>query len=319
MTPPPGSTRRQRVLRPLTLRRSGQCPQEVSHVGRLQESSNLVEGVRGRTRGCRITVWARPELHAGQVSVARHGPPVSCLLCMDWSTFDQGAHQRSIDNRLGALPALVQGLTILVVDDDDLVLDSTRIILEDLGARVLTARDGADALDRLAAHTPDLVLSDLAMPEMDGYQLVARVRSDPARASLPMIAVSAHASPADSARILRAGFDAQVGKPFDYADLAEAFKSAMRRLPSLYNRQRDRLRAFATKQRLKARALRQRSRFVLGRTHTLSGTGLPCRCGASAETLWRCADCARRCCPECAFRSDGVFYCPTCADRRLTA
>jgi CheY-like chemotaxis protein len=52
-----------------------------------------------------------------------------------------------------------------VVDDDDFVLDSTRIILEDLGARVLTARDGGNAVDQLAAHTPDLVLSDLVMPE----------------------------------------------------------------------------------------------------------------------------------------------------------
>src|SRR5688572_30759133 len=102
---------------------------------------------------------------------------------MDRSAVGPGAHQGSTR----ALLPLVRGLTVLVVDDDELVRDSTRLLFEDAGARVLTARDGADALDRLAAHTPDLVLSDLAMPEMDGYQLVARVRSDPARASLPMI------------------------------------------------------------------------------------------------------------------------------------
>jgi CheY-like chemotaxis protein len=253
------------------------------------------------------------------VSLFRHGPPVSCLHGMNCSAFDLGAHQGSSGTRLGALLPLARGLTVLVVDDDEFVRDSTRLLLEEAGACVLTARDGAAALDQLATHTPDLILSDLDMPRLDGYQLVERVRSDPARASLPIIAVSALASPADRARILRAGFDAQVGKPFDYADLAEAFKSAMRRLPSLYVRQRDRLRAFAEQVRLRARELRQASRFVLGRTRTLRGTGLPCRCGASAETLWRCADCARRCCPECAFRSDGAFTCPTCADRRLAA
>ena len=179
---------------------------------------------------------------------------------MDWSTFDQGAHQRSIDNRLGVLPALVQGLTILVVDDDDFVLDSTRIILEDLGARVLTARDGADALDRLAAHTPDLILSDLVMPQMDGYHLVERIRSDPAWARLPVIAVSALVGPADRERILRAGFDAQLGKPFDYADLGKVFRSVTRRLRALYARQYDRLRALAREKRQKARELRQRRR-----------------------------------------------------------
>jgi CheY-like chemotaxis protein len=188
---------------------------------------------------------------------------------MDWSTFDQGAHQRSIDNRLGALPALVQGLTIVVVDDDDFVLDSTRSILEDLGARVLTARDGGNALDQLAAHTPDLVLSDLVMPEMDGYQLVARVRSDPARARLPMIAVSSLTSSADRERTRRAGFDAHLGKPFDYADLAEAFTVVMRRRRQLLIRQLSRLRAFAKEECRKARGLQQRSRFARGRTSAL--------------------------------------------------
>jgi CheY-like chemotaxis protein len=218
----------------------------------------------------------------------------------------------------GLLP-LVRGLTILVVDDDEFVRDSTRLLLEDAGVRVLTARDGADALDQLAAHTPDLILSDIVMPRMDGYQLVERIRRDPARARLTVIAVSTLASPADRERMRQAGFDAHLGKPFDYASLRETFRFVMRRQRELYHRQRDRLRAFAEQVRRKARELRQASRFVLGTTPTLRGTGLPCRCGASAETLWRCADCARRCCPDGAFRSDGAFTCPTCADRRLAA
>jgi CheY-like chemotaxis protein len=230
-----------------------------------------------------------------------------------------GAHRDSLDRAPRALLPLVRGLTILVVDDDELVRDSTRLLLEDAGARVLTARDGADALDQLAAHTPDLILSDLVMTRMDGYQLVERIRSHPVRAGLPVIAVSSHASPADRERTLRAGFDAHLGKPFDYAGLWEIFRVVMRRQRELYHRQRDRLRAFAGQVRLRARELRQASRFVLRRTRTLRGTGLPCKCGASAETLWRCADCAHRCCPECAFRSDGAFYCLTCADRRLAA
>jgi CheY-like chemotaxis protein len=238
---------------------------------------------------------------------------------MNWSAFDRGgAHQRRT-TKLGALLPLARGLSVLVVDDDDFVRDSTRLLLEDLGARVLTACDGANALDQLAAHTPDLVLSDLVMPEMDGYQLVSRVRSDPARASLPLIAVSAFTGPADRERTRRAGFDAHLAKPFDYADLAVAFTVVMFRRRELYHQQRDRLRTFAEQVRREARELRQASRSVLRRTPTLRGTALPCRCGASAKTLWRCADCARRCCPECAFRSDGAFHCLTCADRRLAA
>jgi CheY-like chemotaxis protein len=241
------------------------------------------------------------------VSPIRHGPPVLYLQGMD----------RSVDLR--ALLPLVRGLTILVVDDDEFVRDSTRLLLEDAGVHVLTARDGADALDQLAAHTPDLIFTDIGMPRMDGYQLVERIRRDPARARLTVIAVSALASPADRKRMRQAGFDAHLGKPFDYGSLRETFWFVMRRQRELYHRQRDRLRAFAEQVRRKARELRQASRFVLGTTPTLRGTGLPCRCGASAETLWRCADCARRCCPDCAFRLDGAFTCPTCADRRLAA
>jgi CheY-like chemotaxis protein len=179
------------------------------------------------------------------------------------------AHLGSIGTRLEALLPVARGLTVLVVDDDDFVRDSTRILLEDLGARVLTARDGASALDQLAAHTPDLVLSDLAMPEMDGYQLVARVRSDPARASLPIIAVSALTSPSDRERTRQAGFDAHLGKPFDYADLAEAFTVVMRRRRELLTRQLSRLRAFAKQERRKARELQPRSRFARERTAAL--------------------------------------------------
>ena len=188
---------------------------------------------------------------------------------MDPSIFDLGTHQRRSGTRLEALLPLARGLTVLVVEDDDFVRDSTRLLLEDLGARVLTAPGGANALDQLAAETPDLVLSDLVMPEMDGYQLVARVRSDPARASLPMIAVSAFTSPADRQRTRRAGFDAHLGKPFDYADLAEAFTVVMRRRRELLTRQLRRLRAFAKEERRKARELQQRSRFARERTAAL--------------------------------------------------
>jgi two-component system, chemotaxis family, sensor kinase CheA len=118
-----------------------------------------------------------------------------------------------------------------------LVRDSTRLLLEDAGAHVLVARDGAEALKELATHTPDLILSDLLMPRMDGYQLVELIRADPARADVPIIAVSATASPADRERIRRAGFDGHVVKPFDYATLSEGFRKAMRRWRTLFRRQ----------------------------------------------------------------------------------
>ena len=168
-----------------------------------------------------------------------------------------------------ALRPLVQGLTVLVVDDDDDVRDAMRMVLEQAGARVLAARNGSDALDQLRAHIPDLILSDLAMPHVDGYQLLTRVRTDPAHASLPIIAVSAFDSPADRERTRRAGFAAHLGKPFNYADLADAFTIVMRRCRNRFTRQLARLRAFAKEQRRKGQEVRQRSRFAQAKASRL--------------------------------------------------
>ena len=128
---------------------------------------------------------------------------------------------------------------------------------------------------------------------MDGYQLVERIRRDPARARLPVIAVSALASPADRERTRRAGFDAHLGKPFDYASLRETFRFVMRRRRELLTTVNcDRLPgAFAEEVRRKARELQQTVQVRAGREHAaLRGTSLPCRCSETArDALTECA------------------------------
>jgi CheY-like chemotaxis protein len=257
MTPPPGVNPETACPETFYATPLWQCPQEVSHLGRLQKSSKLVEGVREEHGAAESRFGPDPNSTPGKCRWPDTARRYFACMVSGW---DGPVSRAEPQGTQGGFSMLVRGLSVLVVDDDELVRDSTRLLLEEAGVRVRTARDGADALDQLAGHTPDLILSDLVMPRMDGYQLVEHVRGDPARAHLPVIAVSALASPADRDRILRAGFDAQIGKPFDYADLAEAFKIAMRRLRALSVRQRDRLRAFAKKQRLKARELRQRRR-----------------------------------------------------------
>jgi CheY-like chemotaxis protein len=205
------------------------------------------------------------------------------------------------------------------VDDDEFIRESTRLLLEDLGARVVTAPDGAIAFDLLGTYAPDLILSDLDMPRMDGYQLVERLRRDPARARVPVVAISAYANPAERDRTVGAGFDEHLGKPFDYAGLRKVLTTVMRRQRELFARQLGRLRAFAKRARLTARKRRRDFRLGLRRARKVPATPLPCRCGAPAETLWQCADCTGPCCPVCAFRLDGSLYCMTCADRRLAA
>jgi len=122
------------------------------------------------------------------------------------------------------------------------------------------ARDGADALDQLAVHAPDLVLSDLSMPTINGYQFVKRVRKDPTRAGLPIVAVSALASSNDREQTQRAGFDMHLAKPYDWTDLARAVRLVMRRRPELLARQLGRLRQFVQNQGRNARALKEEAR-----------------------------------------------------------
>lgn len=86
--------------------------------------------------------------------------------------------------------------SVLVVDDDDDVRELSAALLERAGFRVATAIDGLDALDVLdRIARPDVIMVDLMMPRMDGWELIAALRAQPSRASIPVIAVSAAYDP----------------------------------------------------------------------------------------------------------------------------
>jgi CheY-like chemotaxis protein len=118
---------------------------------------------------------------------------------------------------------------VLVVDDDALIRDALRLLLEELGAQVTEAADGREAIERLEAGRFDLVLCDLRMPEVDGFAVIRRIRGDLRWRDLPVVAVSAVGPGAGPDRVREAGFDAQLHKPFDLNDLVEALDSAGRR------------------------------------------------------------------------------------------
>lgn len=164
------------------------------------------------------------------------------------------------------LRAIFEGLTVLVVDDDVACRDAFTYILEELGATVLVAADGIEALAVLREHDPDLVVSDITMPRLDGYALVRQVREDPARSGLPMITVSASFPDRQSAG--QPGVDGTLSKPFDYCDLDRALYHVMRKRPALFQRQLARLRQHATAWCAKARDLRATAQHLLKRRRT---------------------------------------------------
>jgi CheY-like chemotaxis protein len=165
---------------------------------------------------------------------------------------------------LVGLRARCAGLTVLVVDDDADCRDAFRCLLDGLGARVLVAADGIEALEVLRAHDPALILCDLMMPRLDGYELTRRVRADPARRHVAIIAVSASIVDVRHHFALHApGIDAVLAKPFDYRDLHRAVRSLESTRPDLFARQRSWLRAQAAAERARARRVRQEGRVLL--------------------------------------------------------
>jgi CheY-like chemotaxis protein len=123
---------------------------------------------------------------------------------------------------MGTGPTLA-GIRILVVDDEPDTLELECLVLEGQGAEVLCTDSAARALAAIPVFRPHVLISDIAMPGMDGCNFIAAVRerSNEEGGSVPALAVSAHASGDNRGRALRAGFDRFLAKPMDPAKLIE--------------------------------------------------------------------------------------------------
>jgi chemosensory pili system protein ChpA (sensor histidine kinase/response regulator) len=112
----------------------------------------------------------------------------------------------------------------LVVDDSITVRRVTQRLLERNGLRVLTARDGLDAVAVLAEHVPDVILLDIEMPRMDGYEVAAHVRNDPRLRDVPIIMITSRVGEKHRARAIELGVSDYLGKPYQEAQLLEAIE-----------------------------------------------------------------------------------------------
>src|SRR5437660_1062484 len=110
----------------------------------------------------------------------------------------------------------------MVVDDSITVRRVTQRLLERNGMRVLTARDGMDAVTLLQEHVPDIILLDIEMPRMDGYEVAAFVRNDPRLKDVPIIMITSRVGDKHRARAIELGVDDYLGKPYQEAQLLDA-------------------------------------------------------------------------------------------------
>ena len=110
--------------------------------------------------------------------------------------------------------------TILIADDEPNIVISLEFLLHREGYRVLVARDGVEALAAIRAERPDLVLLDVMMPRMDGFEVCQAVRAEPAIAATRILMLTAKGRATDAAKGTALGADAYVTKPFSTRELA---------------------------------------------------------------------------------------------------
>jgi chemosensory pili system protein ChpA (sensor histidine kinase/response regulator) len=107
----------------------------------------------------------------------------------------------------------------MVVDDSLTVRKITGRLLERAGYRVATAKDGVDALEKLIDTIPDVVLADIEMPRMDGFDLVRNMRNDPRLKAMPVIMITSRTAEKHRAYAREIGVDHYLGKPYDEEQL----------------------------------------------------------------------------------------------------
>jgi CheY-like chemotaxis protein len=165
------------------------------------------------------------ELHKGRVGVASAGAGRGTEVTV---TIPLAAERPELEAPpAGAEPTAIAGLSILVVEDSDDTRESMKDLLQLLGVTVAVARDGREALDMIREVDPDVVLCDLRMPRMDGYEFIRELQRADSPVHPPVVAVSGFVNAADRQRTRDAGFAAHIRKPFDQAALVAGVGAAL--------------------------------------------------------------------------------------------
>jgi CheY-like chemotaxis protein len=119
--------------------------------------------------------------------------------------------------------------TIMVVEDNDLSRDALSRRLARRGYRIVVAVDGAQAIDLARDERPDVILMDLGLPRVDGWEATRRLKADPATRRIPVIVLSAHATTSDRDKAVEAGGDEFDTKPVRFQPLVDKIEALLAR------------------------------------------------------------------------------------------
>lgn len=121
---------------------------------------------------------------------------------------------------------------ILVIEDNPENLELMRFLLQAFGHEALVGRQGEEGLAVAQREQPDLIICDIHMPQLDGYGVLARLRSDPVLRNIPCVAVTALAMLGDRTKVLDAGFDGYISKPIDPEKFTDEVASYLKAPPA---------------------------------------------------------------------------------------
>ncbi|MFQ3619156.1 MAG: response regulator, partial [Cyanobacteriota bacterium] len=126
---------------------------------------------------------------------------------------------------------------LLLIDDDPNLILLVKDYLEFRGYEVITSENGQEALEVLQKETPDMIICDVMMPQMDGYSLVEQVRKDPRTSWIPVLFLSAKGQSQDKIKGLNTGADVYMVKPFEPEELVAQVESSLKQASRLIQRQ----------------------------------------------------------------------------------
>jgi PAS domain S-box-containing protein len=181
------------------------------------------------------------EMHGGSVRASSEGEekgatftvmlPISPVYSVDASGSRVHPAARELLPSVDDCTDRLDGLRILVVDDESDTRDLLKQGLEFCGAKVSVAANAADALEALTGNFPDILISDIGMPQVDGYELIRQIRLLPRErgGKIPAIALTAYTRTEDRLQALRAGYDMHVPKPVELAELVAVAATVVRR------------------------------------------------------------------------------------------
>jgi CheY-like chemotaxis protein len=172
------------------------------------------------------------EIHGGTIRAESPGVGKGATFTIRLPLLEKEARSPQVDrNQFSQAPQLLSGLNVLLVDDDSDTLTLMTTALTKRHANVTAVSSAVEAIQAISRKRPDILVSDIAMPDEDGYGLIEKVRllENGAMQTIPAVAITAYAKEEDRERALSAGFQIYLAKPVELTELISVVARAARR------------------------------------------------------------------------------------------